>query len=266
MKQASKSERLKAEARERKKNWQQIAKLAKCYDPDAPRPAYLVQALKRIGVSVAELDKAPPITPLLKLAHNGLPQVIEAMRLAQGDDNITPFLTRYDSLSASDRRIIPFEAVALAAGVDIRKLLGSIMYALQQQSVSLVRLLTTSSHPEVVKARIKYARLPGGHQDRQALDTALGLLPPPRGGATFINTATILGSGRDVMDSQGSGKGANAKSRKDDADDIIDGEDPENIDLDKLFPSPRIMQERLVEIREKVKALPPIKSETDKIQ
>jgi hypothetical protein len=249
------------QAAARARDWRKVASLAQCDDPDAPRPEYVLVALKRLGVTEEQLNTAPPLTPLLKLAHGGIAQVLDAMRLSE-DADLARFLAKYDSLSPTDRKIVPFEAVALAANLNTRALLGPIMYALQAQSVSLVKLLTLSSHPEVVKARIKYARMPAGHADRHALDTALGLLPSPRG-ATIINKA-IFGSGKAAMDAQKPQRliGAGPEDDEESDEQIPLADDPSEYDLDKLFPPANRMQEKLVAIRQRTKPLPP----SDKIQ
>lgn len=61
-----------------------------------------VAALKRLGVSQADLDAAPQISPLLKKADGGLKQVLAAMRFAP-DEVITAFLRKYDSIPLGDR-------------------------------------------------------------------------------------------------------------------------------------------------------------------
>jgi hypothetical protein len=235
-------------------DWKQVIKFTKAgQDDDAPRTAAQLQALARIGVSVDALNAAPRITPLLIRADGGLPQVINAMRLAVQDAVIGPFLRRYDSISASDRKHLPLEAVALSAGIDVTSLLGATMLALERQAQCEVRILAVTSHAKITKARVRYGELPGGHRDRQALDQILGLLPNPKG-PTFIGKA-IFGSGRAAMDQQ-----KHQGRYYEDSQDEEENEDevPINeldIDLDKLFPPANIMQERLVAIRQK--SLPP---------
>ena len=235
-------------------DWKQVIKNAKSSkDGDEPRTSAQLAALARIGVSVDALNAAPRITPLLIRADGGLPQVINAMRLAVQDAVIGPFLRRYDSISASDRKHLSLEAVALAAGIDVTSLLGATMLALERQAQCEVRILAVTSHAKITKARVRYGELPGGHRDRQALDQILGLLPNPKG-PTFIGKA-IFGSGRAAMDQQ-----KHQGRYYEDSQDEEENEDevPINeldIDLDKLFPPANIMQERLVAIRQK--SLPP---------
>jgi hypothetical protein len=203
-----------------------------------------VGALQRLRVSEEALAAAPAITPLLKQASGGLKQVIAAMRFAP-NEVISAFLKKYDAIPSCDRERLPMEAVALAAGVDINHLLGSIMLALQAQAVNTVKIIAMTSHSKITQARVKYGQMAGGDKDRTALDTAMGFLPSPKG-PTFIGKA-IFGSGRNAMQPQ----------RHDD--DMTDDEDEEppiaavesNPDLDKLFPPANLMQEKLARIRQR---------------
>jgi hypothetical protein len=201
------------------------------------------QALKRLGVDVLALRSAPEITPLLKNAEGGLKAVLGAMRFASDDPSIQSFLEKYDSTPSGDREKLSWEAIALAAGVDLRVFLGAAMLALQSHAVNTVKIIAMTSHPKITRARVKYGLLPSGEKDRTALDTAMGFLPSPKG-PTFIGKA-IFGSGNQTMNAQGAGRG-------DDDEDgpVIDGDsDP---DLDNLFPPSNDMQTKLIPIRQRL--------------
>ena len=194
----------------RKKNKPKISVLASANDvkPAPPDPDRIVSvrelkrnvaALRRLDVSPADLDAAPQITPLLKKASGGLKQVMAAMRFAP-DEVITAFLRKYDTIPRGDRERLPIEAIALTAGIDTNHLLGSIMLALQAQSVNMVKIIAMTAHPAITMARVKYGQMAGGDKDRTALDTAMGFLPTPKA-PTFIGKA-IFGSGRNAMHPQ----------------------------------------------------------------
>jgi len=124
------------------------------------------------------------MTPMLMEAEGGLPAVLSAMRFS-ADPYIVKFLKAYDATTDIDRAALPWEVWAIKAGLQIEPLLGSILIALRQYSVNTIKLLTISTHPEVVRARIQNALTPKGYRDRDAIDTALGFLPQQKG-ATFI--------------------------------------------------------------------------------
>jgi hypothetical protein len=131
-----------------------------------------------------ELRCAARLTPILEEAEGGIPAVVTAMRFST-DPSIVKFLREYDRASERDRAAIPFEVWAVKAKVDMNTLLGEIIFALRQHSVNAVKVLAITSHPDVIRARIKAAKTPRGYKDRDAIDTAMGFLPQPKG-ATFI--------------------------------------------------------------------------------
>lgn len=197
-------------------------------------------ALKRLGVKPEALASAPQITPLLKHANGGLKAVLGAMRFSADDAEIGPFLEMYDSIPAGDRERLPWEAIAIKAGINIKHLLGSIQIAAQSHSVNTVKIIAVMGHPKITAARVKYGQLPSGERDRTALDTAMGFLPSPKG-PTFIGKA-IFG-------------GATQSNAKDDDDSESEGPTPifdDSDGYDALFPPSNAMQEKLVAIRQKL--------------
>lgn len=160
------------------------------------------------------------------------------MRFAIDDPDIGPFLEKYDSIPAGDRERVPWEAIALAAGVNIKHLLGAIQLAAQDQSVNTVKLIAVTGHPKITKARVRFGQMPGGERDRTALDTARGFLPSAKG-PTFIGRATFT---------SGSSVGGNSSNDDEDATSPM-GQDEV---IDQLFPSVVGIQEKLIPIRQKL--------------
>lgn len=168
---------------------------------------------------------------MFRNADGGLDAVLDAMRFSSGDETISTFLKKYDSLPIGDRERLPWEAIAIAAKLDLRQLAGAMMFALNEASVSTVKIIALSSHPKVMQKTIDYAMLPGGDRDRTIVHRALGFLPDPKG-PTFIGKAVFGPSGeRQEQENRGT---------------TFDGED----DLDDLFPPATAMQEKLIPIRQ----------------
>jgi len=71
------------------------------------------------------------------------------------------------------RENLRWEAIALAAGLDLEHLLGAALLAQRE----LGKNIAVSHHLEVLERRIEYAKLPNGWRDRDSLDKFLGLLP-----------------------------------------------------------------------------------------
>ena len=181
-----------------------------------------------------KLATLPQITPLFKRADGGLKGVIEAMRFASQDETIAGFLKKYDSIPAGDRERVPWEAIALAAKLDVQQLTGAIMFALENSSANTVRILGWTAHPEVMRKTIKYAKMPGGQKDRVTFHTGLDGSPSAKG-------PTFIGKQVAVFGSQG-GKDAEEQAKTFGA----------NNNPDELFPSSSVMQERLVPIRQRL--------------
>lgn len=166
------------------------------------------------------------------MADGGLRSVLDAMRFSAQDEVIAAFLKKYDSIPTGDRESLPWEAVALAAKLDLHRLTGAILFALQAASVNIVKVIALSSHPAVMQATVDFAKLPSGEKDRTMVHQGLGFLPSPKG-PTFIGKAVFGPSG-----------GKEKEEPTEAA--MFDGDD----DIDELFPSPSAMQEKLVPIRQ----------------
>lgn len=165
------------------------------------------------------------------------------MRFQTDDPDIRKFLSKYDSIPVGDREHLSWEAIAVAAKVDLRHLLGAIQVAVQNYSANAVKLIAVSNHQRVTRARVKFALLATGERDRTALDTAMGILPSAKG-PTFIGKAVFTGSGQAKQKSEDGDEAENAKP-------VVTAFTPED-DINQLFPEVDAMQERLVPIRQKL--------------
>lgn len=184
--------------------------------------------MRRLNISEEQLQTCPQITGILKQSYGGLPTVLQAMRFSE-DENVVKFLKIYDTVPLGDALRLPWEAVMLKAGVDPTALLGAAMLAVQNHSANTVKMIALSNHSKVMRKRIEFAQLPGGHRDRDALDTILGALPSPKG-PTFIGTLNV-----------------NKPKQSDEGDEL-----ERESDVDHLFPSAGDMQNRLVDIRQRL--------------
>lgn len=181
------------------------------------------------------LSGTPQITPMFKEAEGGLRAVLEAMRFYP-DEVIKPFLAKYDSIPEGDRPRLPWEAIAIAAGVVPKYLVGSIHVALQAHSVSVSKVIALTGQPKVMKKMVEYAQLPSGEKDRSMFLQGIGFLPSVKG-PTFINKA-VFGPERDAEDDKDNTVEAVPVFGKDD-------------DLEELFPSSEKIQQRLIPLRQK---------------
>jgi hypothetical protein len=199
-----------------------------------------LQALKRLKVKPEALQSLPQITPMLKKSlKGGLRTALEAMRFATNDEVVADFLKVYDKIPVGDRDRLPWEAIMIKAKVNPIYLLGAIQMAVQTYSWNKSRFLAVSSHPEITKNRIKFAKMAGGVKDREALDIVNGFLQSPKG-PTFI--------GKQVAVFGGNGGGQNNNGGGNVVDAEVDGDDG----FENLFPSPNEIQDKLVPIRQRL--------------
>jgi hypothetical protein len=200
------------------------------------------EAIRRLKLKPGVLEKAPPLHNLLKeTIKGGLKTAITAMRFAADDEVIADFLSKYDSIPVGDRAYLPWEAIGISAGVDLKHLLGSVQLAVVNYCGNKSKMIAVTNHPAIVKARVGFGKeLVGAERDRTALDMMVGALPSPKG-PTFIGKA-IFGSGNKGQDDDDDGPKQVTATPVFDADS----------DLDQLFPPCNAMQERLVPIRQKM--------------
>ena len=199
------------------------------------------QANNWLGVKDETLAQNPKITPLLKKASGGLKALLDAMRFAADDPDISLFLAKYDAVPVGYIGHASWEAVAISAGVNIRHLLGAIQVAAVNYFGNTSRLIAVSAHPKITKSRVKYGLLPSGEKDRNALDIQVGALPQAKG-PTFIGNAVFKGGGGTTP------QGDPAEIEEGDIAEAVEIGD----DVERLFPESNEVQELLVPIRQKL--------------
>lgn len=176
------------------------------------------------------LKQASDITSVLKDIPKGRILAFKAMRFSSSPA-IKIFLTRYDQIPECDRTYVPIEAVCIAADIEPTYLLGEIMLAMREHSVTQYKLHAIAGHPDIIKSRLKFAKREGGSRDRDAVDMIMGALPSKQQGTTFINKFFA-------------GK----------TDEPGEEEKPQTFedDLDVIFPDVSLMQERVQPMRQKL--------------
>lgn len=150
-----------------------------------------------------EPEKEPIITPMLKGVEGGIRHVLEALR-AHDDDDAQAFIEVYDSLTITDRRVVPIESVAFACGTGSLRLAECAQTALFLYGTMKTKMLLSSAMPKVMKATIKAAtdevpitadtmegRIVVGHSngDIKAMEMfhkMSGLMPLPKGAQIAI--------------------------------------------------------------------------------
>lgn len=103
-----------------------------------------------------EVENEPIVTPLFKAVEGGVPRVIEALRMHDDHDAKT-FIDTYDSSTATDRKLLPVEAMAFVSGIGSLRLAEVAQTALFLYASMQTKLLISSSMVKVTKSIVKAA-------------------------------------------------------------------------------------------------------------
>ena len=202
--------------------------------PNGPEPnPRKADALARLGVTEEQLKIAPNLDPILKDTCGGKTRAIDAMRFSD-QPLVEQFLAKYDSIPDRDRKSLTFTAIALAAEINVRHLLGEMLLAIREHSVSRVKFIAITAHPDVTRSRVKFAQEVGGFRDRDALDTMLGALPK--------------GTGISIMNKIFTGTEEKPPEEAEESAPIQELED----DVDIVFPDVSKMEDRVQPMRQRL--------------
>lgn len=223
------------------------------------KPKRLSAIIAKLDVDWDELRKCPKMTDILMESSEttgGLEKIIEAMRHNKSPV-IVKFLKQYDKATDEERHVVPWEVWALKAKVEIPELLGQIILSIRRRSVNMIKVMAMTAHPDIIRKRIEFAKTKAGVSDRNAIDTALGFLPTPKG-PTFIGKYYAP----DERPAAEPMKSAEEKAR------IIEAQvttpalpaappqiselgdeatDAEELEVDKLFPETEMTQSKLLQ-------------------
>ena len=158
-------------------------------------------ALRRLGVTKKELDRAPQISDMLARAYGrqtsegdilpGNPKcAIDDSRLSS-DPVAGKFLEVYDRIPKSDVDRISIEAICIKAQVSPQEFLGHVFLMRQSLAKAESSLVAINAFPSVVQKMVESASIlgPNGVQDRRTLaqHPAIGFLPSPKGMIMNVN-------------------------------------------------------------------------------
>ena len=200
-------------------------------------------ALKKLKIKPETLATAPPITMLLKKdLKGGLKTALEAMSFATEDQEISAFLKAYSKIPIGARPKVPWEAIAIAAKVNPKHLYGAIRLAVEVHCMNRSRFIAVTNHPSITKARVGFGLAHvGADKDRMALDIQVGAMQGPKAPTINVNQQVASFPGR----------GGKSKGDEDDGNEVEAQYDSSD-GFDRLFPSPDVMQQKLVPIRQRL--------------
>jgi hypothetical protein len=151
----------------------------------------LSRAYHTLGIKSEDVTNTPQITHILKQlpgkrGHDGINAAIEFLRGAD-DEVARKFISLWDDMPDSTRKLVPFEAFCLAAGTTTKRMLELVAGACLEQSDLAARLLVNAAHPRVVAATVRAAVQKDGHQDRKMIHLNKGFLPVSKNQTTILS-------------------------------------------------------------------------------
>jgi len=190
-------------------------------------------ALRRLGIKPYDLIGVPPLSEIFRELRWTKAQILDSLAYSE-EVEVRAFLEKYRSIPQRDLDSLSFEAIAVAASINPKKLLGEVMLAMREHSVNMVKLIAITSHPDVMKKTVEKALTLDGTKDRDTLHTMLGALPSNKG-TTFINKFFASGTRMD----------ASEEADAPEAQEMVD-------DLDFVFPDCSEIQESIHPLRQKL--------------
>lgn len=163
--------------------------------------AYLTRFMAQHKITKRNLENCPKIEDSLKRAIGGRLRAIETLKFSQHPDakKLLEFCQR---IKFANRDKVPFEAMCLAAGVDVMTIFGALILAARDVSRAESALITMTEHPNVVRATVddatqrvpildKNANLvgyaPASAKAQEMVHKAVGWLPTPKGSNINVN-------------------------------------------------------------------------------
>lgn len=166
----------------------------------------------RLGLTAESVLAVPQITPLIaRLNWRPVPRTEKEIAAALDTPELTgrdlaisllrssdsedarKFFAVYDSptLRASDRRNLPLEALALAAGVPTPRLLAVIVEAATREGTDQSRMIVGLNAPAVMRETVSRALDPDNKDSNKYVamfHKMSGAMPTPKGSTTIITT------------------------------------------------------------------------------
>lgn len=89
---------------------------------------------------------------------------------------------------------VPFEAIALAAGMTPKHAFGVVSEAVVENSQDASKLILHSAAPAMMQKAVEHAKQEDGVGERKTLLQAVGLVPRPRSTTTVVNGDVVRGN------------------------------------------------------------------------
>lgn len=154
----------------------------------------LERAYEVLGVQQADVQALPQISHVLtkSFGKKYFTVTLEFLR-GYADPDARTFLSTYDSIPETVRKLLPIEAFCLASALKPRRLLELVQGASFEQSTMSAELMSAAANPDIIKATIRNAKSYQGAADRKLLLQHSGFAPMPKN-----NVTNVFGGGKIV--------------------------------------------------------------------
>jgi hypothetical protein len=148
-------------------------------------PKRYLSPLRRACLTLGLEVDARPSTNLSRLLRKaGLGKTgIEFLKFSN-DDQARRILDLYHALSATERKAITIDYLAMAAGVDIHHVWGMIQEGLSRVAEAETVLVACINASDITHKAVEYALTPDGYADRELIMRILGVAPLRTAGAS----------------------------------------------------------------------------------
>lgn len=131
------------------------------------------------------LAAQPQIAPLLKQCGILPARVIEVLRADQDELSLAA-VKMWDSLTPANRNMLGLEALAMASGMNPRRLWELYCGATMSQSRDSLGVMIADALPDIMRVTIKDAKKAKGFLSREHIFKAARVLPTPKGSVINI--------------------------------------------------------------------------------
>ena len=155
------------------------------------------KAYVMLEVDQAEVVKVPRVSHLFRHISGGQDRVWEALEASDVVEarKLVEFSRR---LTLRQREAVPFEAIAIAAGMTPRHAFGVVSEVMVEYSQDAAKLILHAAAPEMMTKAVQRASAMDGTADGKILLQALNLVPRARNTFTVVNGDVVKGNKNQV--------------------------------------------------------------------
>jgi hypothetical protein len=156
-----------------------------------------VDAFVYLEITPEAVAAQPRVSHLFKHVPGGETAVWEMLEASSSPEarKLCEFRGR---LTQGQRDVVPFEAIAIAAGFATKKAFGIASEAVVEYSQDASKLILHAATPDMMTKAVENAKTLEGAGERKTLLQAVGLVPRPKNSTTIINGDVVKGNKNQV--------------------------------------------------------------------